>query len=116
MRAHSNDNHKRSVCRATTYVNDNATEPITTRQLAQVAGMSAFHFSRKFKAITGVSPHQYVLMRRIERSKAMLSASERPIAQIALECGFSSQAHFSVVFKSRVGASPRTYRLQALHP
>ena len=112
MRAHANDNHRISVCRATTYINDNATEPISLAQLSQVAGMSAFHFSRKFKAITGVSPHQYILMKRIEQSKALLAASERPIAHIAIECGFSSQAHFSVAFKNRVGFSPRRYRDQ----
>lgn len=112
MRAYANDNHRRSVCKATTYINDNATEPISVEILSQVAGMSPFHFSRKFKAITGVSPHQYIMLKRIERSKALLAASERPIAHIAIECGFSSQAHFSVTFKNRVGLTPRRYRDQ----
>lgn len=111
-----NDNHKRSIYRAIKFANDNAQAPVSVDELSSAAGMSAFHFSRKFKAITGMSPHQYLLQERIERSKKLLAASGRPIAHIAIECGFSSQAHFSVAFKARVGASPRIYRLQTREP
>lgn len=111
-----NDNHKRSIDRAIKFANDNAQEAITVDEMSSAAGMSAFHFSRKFKAITGLSPHQYLLQRRIEQSKKLLAASGRPIAHIAIECGFASQSHFSVAFKARVGSSPRVYRLQAQQP
>lgn len=107
-----NDNHKRSIHRAIEFANDNAQGLITVDKLSSVAGMSAFHFARKFKAITGISPHQYLIQKRIEQSKKLLAATGRPIAHIAMECGFSSQAHFSVAFRARVGASPRAYRLQ----
>lgn len=107
-----NDNHKRSVDRAIRFANDNTAALVTVDELSSAAGMSPFHFSRKFKAITGVSPHQYLIQKRIDQSKKLLAATGRPIAHIAIECGFSSQAHFSVAFKARVGSSPRVYRLQ----
>lgn len=111
-----NDNHKRSIERAIKFANDNAPAVVTIDKLSSAAGMSAFHFSRKFKAITGVSPHQYLLLQRINQSKKLLAANDGPIAQIAIECGFSSQAHFSVAFKAQVGSSPRNYRNQTKEP
>jgi AraC-like DNA-binding protein len=108
----ANDNHKRSIQRAILVANDN----VKISDMSSAAGMSAFHFSRKFKAITGLPPHQYLLQQRISQSKILLSASERSIACIAFDCGFSSQAHFSVAFKARVGISPGAYRAKAKNP
>lgn len=116
MRVAVNDNHKRSVNRAIQLANDNIRALVSVDDMSSAAGMSPFHFSRKFKAITGISPHQYLLQKRIEQSKKLLAATWRPIAQIAIDCGFSNQAHFSVMFKARVGASPRVYRLQTQEP
>lgn len=113
MRTESvNDNHKRSIYRAIKFANDNARVVLTNTDLSAAAGMSSFHFCRKFKAITGITPHQFIMQQRINQSKTLLSASECSIAHIAVECGFSSQSHFSVAFKTRVGASPRIYRIQ----
>ncbi len=110
MRRAVNDNHKRSIGRAIQCANDNVRAAVSVEEMSLAAGMSPFHFSRVFKTITGISPHQYLVQKRIEHSMKLLVASGRPIAHIALECGFSSQAHFSAMFRARVGFSPREFR------
>jgi AraC family transcriptional regulator len=57
-----------------------------------------------------VSPHQYILARRIERAKSMLRDPRHSIVDVALACGFSSQAHLSAMFKRSTGVTPGTYR------
>lgn len=78
--------------------------------ISAVAGLSRTHLSRQFKAVTGVSPHQYVLQRRVERAKRLLVATNEPIAQIAHACGFSHQEHMSGVFRRITGETPARYR------
>ena len=57
------------------------------------------HFAAQFRAATGYRPHEYLLLCRIERAKAMLLQQNTPIVEVALSVGFKSQAHFSTVFK-----------------
>jgi AraC family transcriptional regulator len=83
---------------------------VTLRDLANVAGLSPFHFSRVFQKSVGVSPMAYVIQRRIERAMTLLRASELSIANVATQSGFSSNAHFSTTFRRRVGISPNQYR------
>jgi AraC-like DNA-binding protein len=81
--------------------------------LAELAGPLRLHptsFCRAFKQSTGLSPHRYVLERRVNRAKEMMKDRNRPLTEIALDCGFSSSSQFSVVFKRITGDSPRNYR------
>jgi AraC family transcriptional regulator len=79
-------------------------------ELAASVDLSRWHFARAFREATGLSPHRYLMQRRVERAKTLLSRSDQPITDIALACGFSSQAHFSAVFHLATGASPRAFR------
>lgn len=79
-------------------------------ELARVAGYSPDHFARQFRRTFQVSPYQYILRRRIERAKSLLRDPRRAIAEVALACGFSSQAHLSAIFKRTTGVSPGVYR------
>jgi len=81
--------------------------------LAELVGYSPDHFSRLFKQAFEQSPHQYVLSRRVERAMAILRDETLSIAEVALACGFSSQGHFSTVFKQRTGTTPGAYRRAA---
>jgi AraC family transcriptional regulator len=83
---------------------------ISISQLALECGVSVAHFSRAFKRSTGVTPHQWQLGRRMQRAKSLLSASTLSIAEIALECGFSSQSHFTTSFTENIGVSPGRWR------
>jgi AraC family transcriptional regulator len=88
---------------------------IALEELAALAGRSACHFLRCFKQSTGVSPHRYVMQRRIERASALLAAGELPLVDIALACGFADQSHFGRVFRRERNLTPLAYRRQAAH-
>jgi AraC family transcriptional regulator len=82
---------------------------ITLQDLAALAGLSEFHLQRMFTVSCGVSPHGFILNRRIDQARRMLAGSE-PIAQIASACGFSSQSHLTRMFKAVTGTTPSAYR------
>jgi AraC family transcriptional regulator len=92
------------------YIQVHLDQPIKLSDLAELAGISQFHFGRLFKQSMGRSPHQYVLQQRVERAKQLLKNSSSSIAEIALQCGFNSQSHFGVAFRSEVGVTPSCYR------
>ncbi|WP_432807338.1 helix-turn-helix transcriptional regulator [Microvirga terrae] len=92
------------------FVEDNLSEVITIEDQASVAGMSRSWFCRAFKASTGVSPHQWILVARIERAKLHLLRREQTLAEIALTVGFADQAHFTRAFHRMVGESPGAWQ------
>lgn len=95
------------------YIDTRLAEPITLDELAAIAAMSPYHLIRSFKAEMGVTPFRWVLQQRVERARRMLAFTPLPLADIAYACGFSSQSHFSTVFKQETGATPAAYRRQA---
>lgn len=84
--------------------------PIALQTLADIAGLSRFHFLRAFKATTGLSPHQFVLAKRLAMARDLLEQSQLPIAEIATLSGFGSAAHFAKAFHAQVGMTPSEYR------
>ena len=96
------------------YMDDNLGEPITLNDIAEHAGLSRMHFAAQFKRATGLSPHAFLMVKRLEMAKAMLLDEELPIVQIAFSVGFRSQAHFTNVFRKAAGATPARWRRQAL--
>lgn len=91
------------------YIEAHFIEDISLDDLAALAAMSRFHFARRFKQVTGVSPHRYITMRRIEEAKRLLK-TDLPIATLALALGFADQSHFSTRFKAFVGMTPSAFR------
>ena len=79
-------------------------------RLASVSGVSEAHFGGSFKDAFGVPPHRYLLTRRIERAKALLRDTDRPIIDIMMETGWSSLGTFGRVFKDITGESPTELR------
>jgi AraC family transcriptional regulator len=96
--------------RALDYISANLDEDITLAQLAQVAGVSVFHFARTFTRSMGVSPSRYVSRMRLEKAMAEIAASKLPLAEIAFRAGFSSQASFTRAFHRATGVTPGEYR------
>jgi AraC family transcriptional regulator len=92
------------------YISTNVDEDITLADLARVGGQSPFHFARKFTLAMGVSPKRYVSRMRLDRAMAELAAGRLPLAQIALNAGFSSQASFTRAFRRATGMTPQEYR------
>jgi len=95
---------------ATEFIEARLGSPLTLADVAGAAGLSRMHFAAQFRAATGVRPHEYVLQRRIEKAQYMLNTTDIPIAELALMVGFSSQSHFTVVFKRIMGLTPGRWR------
>jgi AraC family transcriptional regulator len=77
--------------------------------MAEMAGLSRFHFSRLFKAETGLSPVQFVERCRIEQAKVLIEAADLPLTEIAARLDFSDQSHFTKRFKKIVGSTPAAF-------
>lgn len=95
----------------TDFIAGNYSRDLKLNELAQVAGMSSFHFAREFKRTTGTTPHQYLIKFRIERAKALLAKNELPLIEVGLRSGFSHQSHFTRLFRRITGTTPHSYRL-----
>jgi AraC family transcriptional regulator len=100
---------RRRLARVLAFIDAHLDRELSLEELAREACLSAFHFARSFKMATGVSPHRYVLQRRLDHAKALLTAGTLSLAEVALACGFSSQAHFSSSFKQATGLSPSLF-------
>ena len=83
---------------------------LSLASLSKESGYSRAHFLRMFRAATGLTPHQYVLERRLSTAQQLLRQSRMLLADIALKCGFSSQTHMNDVFRKRIGITPLQYR------
>jgi AraC family transcriptional regulator len=106
--AHSLDHIR--LRRVLDYVAANIGDDITLAKLAGIAGYSLFHFARKFTRAMGISPHRYITRVRLENAMAELAAGKLPLAEIALNAQFSSQASFTRAFHRATGMTPQKYR------
>ena len=97
--------------KVTDFIADNYSKDLRLAELAQVAGMSSFHFAREFKRTTGTTPHQYLIKFRVERAKALLARNDLPLIEVGLQSGFSHQSHFTRLFRRVTGTTPNAYRL-----
>ncbi|MGE4420777.1 MAG: helix-turn-helix domain-containing protein [Pseudodesulfovibrio sp.] len=84
---------------------------LTVEALADLCGCSPAHLIRLFKRETGMTPHAYLMERRLARARTGL-AGEAPIADVAAACGFADQAHLNRRFAARFGLTPARYRSQ----
>lgn len=85
-------------------------DPMTSKELAEIAGLSVSQFERRFSDAFGVSPRQYLLRIRIESAARLLASTEKTVSEIAIACGFHDHAHFSKSFRKMMHASPTRYR------
>ncbi|WP_426231997.1 helix-turn-helix domain-containing protein [Pararhizobium sp. DWP3-4] len=83
---------------------------VTLEELADVAGFSRTHFAATFKAATSMSAHEFLLRLRIQSAAKLLHETDLPLVDIALQCGFQNQPHFTTVFKKMTMATPRRWR------
>ena len=98
------------LSRVIEYVEANLDREIALATLAETAGMSTHYFSELFKQSVHVSPHQYVLRRRIERARRLLGDPRVTVLEAAVRSGFSDQSHFTKIFRRIVGVTPTGYR------
>ncbi|WP_053005869.1 AraC family transcriptional regulator [Kiloniella spongiae] len=98
------------IKRVKDYIEEALDQGLVIEDLAAVAELSPFHFTRMFQLTMGVSPHQYVLLRRVERAKDLLGDTHNTLSAIALQCGFSSQSHLTTRFRRATGLTPSKFR------
>ncbi|WP_375505504.1 helix-turn-helix domain-containing protein [uncultured Nostoc sp.] len=101
---------KRQLREVIDYIYDNLALELTLVELASLVNMSSYSFCRWFKALMGLSPHQYVIQCRIERAKFLLTYTQLAIIEIALQVGCSSQSNFTTLFRKHIGITPKAYR------
>jgi AraC family transcriptional regulator len=96
--------------RVSQHIELNLEGTIHTCDLAKIARLSQFHFSRLFKTTYGTPPHAYVMRRRVERAKALMLSTDSPLGIIAVESGMTDQAHFVRLFRRFTGETPGAWR------
>jgi AraC family transcriptional regulator len=96
------------------YIEEHLDDAPSLEELAAVARLSVYHFARQFKRATGLPPHQYVILRRVERAKQLLQCGgDQSLAELAAHAGFCDQSQFSHHFKRLVGVTPGQFRTPA---
>lgn len=96
--------------RVVEFIDANLENDISLADLASVAELSAFHFSRAFRKSTGKTPQQYVMQQRLERAKVLLAQPDLPIVEVSLRSGFKNQSHFTSWFRKYTNFTPKLWR------
>jgi AraC family transcriptional regulator len=92
------------------YINTYLDRDLKLTELSAIAQISPYHFLRLFKKSVGITPHQYILQQRIDRSKYLLKSTTLDISEIALRVGFCDSSHLTRCFKSILGKTPSQWR------
>jgi AraC family transcriptional regulator len=92
------------------FIEDHLPEDISLATLAEVAGLSPFHFVRAFKQSFGVPPHRYMSRLRMEHAKSLLADPAMSVTQIGVRLGFSDTSSFTTTFRKNAGLTPTAYR------
>ncbi len=100
----------RQLRRACNFIIEHFSEDIRLDDLAELTELTCKHFARAFRQSTGLPPHQYLIAQRIEAAKRRLVDGRSSLAEIAVECGFADQSHFTAAFRKAVGAPPGAWR------
>ena len=93
-------------------MNDNFTYEITLNDIAEAVHLSPIYLRELFISEMGMSPHNYILNKRIKKAKELLIINLSSISEIATLSGFSSQSYFDYVFKKHTGMTPKQFRAQ----
>ena len=107
-------NRNRFIPEAVEFIRANYMKRLSLEDMARVAGYSPNYFHHVFSTVMGKTPQRYLLEERIRHAKILLAQSEKTISEIAYECGFASQSHFSMRFKETVYCTPGEYRQRSL--
>jgi AraC family transcriptional regulator len=92
------------------FIGENLDRKLNLEILASLVRLSCSHFARACRNTFGMSPRELVIRRRIERAQTLIRSSQTPLSQVAMDCGFADQAHFSRLFRRFVGMTPRQWR------
>ena len=95
------------------YIDAYPEQDVPLSRLADIAGLSQYHFLRQFKKAYDLAPHSYQIQARLKKSKTLLRAGVTPV-DVATDCGFHDQSHFNRHFKKALGVTPKQYQQRAI--
>jgi YesN/AraC family two-component response regulator len=98
------------VTKVMNHMEENYDQDITVSELAQIAGLSEYYFSRLFKKQTGYTLHEYMIKTRVTSAKVLLKSTNMSLREIAYQCGFSNESSFSNTFKKITDMTPAVFR------
>ena len=98
------------IAEAIRYMNRHLFEELSVQEVAASVSLSSSHFSRQFKAKTGYSPYEYIILRRIDKAKYLLTSTQLSVKEIAYATGYNSEENFIHSFRSNVGIAPGLFR------
>jgi len=110
MLAPSNGLSRDRLKRVLDYIETHLNDRLTLTDLAGVACLSPYHFSRSFKESVGTGPQRYVIRHRLERAKTLIRRTNQPLAEIAQQVGLCDQSHLTSIFRRETGVTPGRYR------
>ena len=110
---HSGNQYCETVKTCVEYMQDHLSENVTLEKLGEISGYSSLHVRRLFLKDTMCSPHEYLSRMRMAKARRMLADSDVVVSRIAVECGFSSESYFQMLFKNVNGCTPGEYRRNA---
>lgn len=92
------------------FIDANLDRPIRIEEMASITKLSCSHFSRAFRSTAGEPPSAFVIRRRVERAEQLILLTDKPLSQIALDCGMADQSHLTKLFRRCYGMSPGKWR------
>lgn len=110
------DSNSSIVSEAVEYMKQNYMLPLTIDKLAEHCCLSTSHFHKIFLETAHITPNNYLLNIRLSHARSLLATTKHPISDIAVKCGFNSQAYFSDCFRRKFSISPRAFRNSFAYP
>lgn len=103
-----------AIAKAMQFIGVQLFEQLSVRRVAEAVNLSPSHFSRLFRSTTGFSPHEYIMLHRIDEAKALLQSTSLSVKEIAFRVGYRSEVNFITAFTEKTGNSPTQFRKNTL--